>query len=162
VRYHGVHAVVKALHVDVEDAVEIRLGRFFQIGDLRDAGVVDEDVDAFRGRELPECFCYGCVTRDVALLSFRVAARYRDFPRGALGGFEIDIENSDSCACLRESLCDGFANTAAAAGDDGRFSIETKGVLRGCGGQSETPLFQGMKSSCASSSARVRTSPPAT
>jgi hypothetical protein len=160
VRDGGVHAVVEALYVHVEYAIEVSFRRFLEIRDLRDTGIIDEDVDRPGAHEMFKRLGDCGVIRNVALVRLRVAACRRDSLFGALTGFAVHVQNADSRAGPSEELGDCFADAAAASGDDGRFSIQSKRrLLRGSGGQSETPLFQGMKSSCASNSARVKTSP---
>jgi hypothetical protein len=63
------------------------------------------------------------------------------------GGF-IDVQNVDSSALLREPNGNGLTDSASAAGDDGNFAIEPESSrIRVWVGQSDTPRFQGMKSS---------------
>ncbi len=44
-------AVVIPLYVYEENAVEIGFGSVFHTSDMRDSGVIDEDVDAFFGED---------------------------------------------------------------------------------------------------------------
>ena len=50
----GTRAVVHALHVDLEDAIEVGCGRGIDTADTRDARVVDEDVDALTASRSPK------------------------------------------------------------------------------------------------------------
>jgi hypothetical protein len=111
--------------------------------------------------DLLKRFCDGCVVRNVAFVGFGVTARRDNLLPDSLGGVAIHVQNTNTSAGSRECLGDGLTDAAAASGNDSRFPIESEGLLRRRRGQSETPRFQGMKSSCASSSARVCTSPPA-
>src|SRR5579859_2926014 len=77
----------------------------------------------------------------------------------ARAGF-IDVQNANDGAVRRKLQSDGLTNATAAARDHRNFAVQPESL--GFVGQSETPRFQGMKSSCAFSSALVRTSPLAT
>jgi hypothetical protein len=58
----------------------------------------------------------------------------------------IGIENVDRSAILSESFRDCPANATATTGNDGGFAVQPE-CIRPPMFQSETPLFQGMKSS---------------
>jgi hypothetical protein len=77
-----------------------------------------------------------------------VAADVGDPLAGRDRGGLSDIQNTDCRALLRESESDGLPDAAAGAGDDGDFAVEPE-ISRGSvlAVQSETPRFQGMKSS---------------
>src|SRR5208282_5970401 len=74
----------------------------------------------------------------------------------------VDIENMNRSPVLRECFGDCLANSAAASGDDGGFAVQSECTCNVRMFQSDTPLFQGMKSSWRSNSALVYTSPLAT
>lgn len=59
----------------------------------------------------------------------------------------ISVENVDRSAIERKRFRDRLTNATSPAGDNGGFAIQSEcaRLLRRC--QSETPLFQGMKSS---------------
>ncbi len=50
-----INAVVIALHVNADDAVEGIFGRSFDVSDLGDAGIVDKNVDSALLGEVIEC-----------------------------------------------------------------------------------------------------------
>lgn len=59
----------------------------------------------------------------------------------------VDIQNANRRTLRCELKGYGLADAAATTGDDGYFSVEPESSGIGIGGQSETPRFQGMKSS---------------
>src|SRR5216683_3222194 len=88
------------------------------------------------------------------------AACFYNLSRGIRRRLFVNIHEPDRCALLRKSLRDGAADAACGAGDNGHFAVEPEAVrMLLVVLQSETPLFQGMKSSWASCSAFVRVSP---
>ena len=92
------------------------------------------------------------------------SAAVGDNPLAGCGrGAFVHVQNANARAMRREPQRDGLANSAAGAGDHGHFAVEPETLRVRClARQSETPRFQGMKSSCAFISALVRTSPLAT
>ena len=72
----------------------------------------------------------------------------------------IEVENADRSARGCELQRDGPSDAAAGPGDDGGLIIETE--FAATRAQSDTPRFQGMKSSWFFSSALVWSSPLAT
>ena len=50
----GVHAVVEAFDVHANDAVEVFLGRALDRADVRDAGIIDQDVNALAAEQFLE------------------------------------------------------------------------------------------------------------
>jgi hypothetical protein len=67
----------------------------------------------------------------------------------------IQVQNANRGTIRRESQGDGSSNSATATGYDGDFAVQSETLRMGVLiYQRETPLFQGMKSSCPFSSAR--------
>jgi hypothetical protein len=63
------------------------------------------------------------------------------------GGF-VDVQNANRRALGRESESNRLTDATATAGDDGDLTVEPESLRIGVlFGQSETPRFQGMKSS---------------
>src|SRR6266496_1339137 len=157
------NAVVIALHVDAEHAIKVVLGRCFDVSNVRNSGVVHEYVDALTPRNL------GKASRDIRLITY-IATMERCFTSGAgnFGSnrsriFFTDIEDVDRGAVRSELYRDRPANAAAGTGYDRSLAIEpqlTSSTRTSC--QSETPRFQGIKSSWPFCSAFVRSSPLAT
>lgn len=161
--YHRVHAVVEAFDVNAEDTIEIFRRCALDGADVRDAGIVDENVQAVAVEDLLEDRFYCGVIANVAAVWGSVAVLGRDLVAGFGCGFFVEIEDVNGRAVGGKFECDGAADAAARAGDEGSLAIESK--LAGVGersGQRDTPRFQGMKSSCAFCSALVRTAPLAT
>lgn len=59
----------------------------------------------------------------------------------------VYVEDSNRRTLRRERQGNGLPNTAAAACDYGNFTVQPERPFGICVGQSETPRFQGMKSS---------------
>jgi hypothetical protein len=97
---------------------------------------------------LPKNFFHFCLAGNVAGESAGSAARPRNLRSEVLSRSQIQIEDFDVCAFGSESRCDGSPNATSSAGDDGTLTGES-GVARVLRGQvqSDTPRFQGMKSS---------------
>ena len=90
-------------------------------------------------------------------------ARCSDFLRGGVGIFFVEVYDAHDGTFLSKPLRDSASDAAGGAGYDGDFAIKAKPDRRLLGvSQRETPLFQGIKSSCESISAFVRASPLAT
>jgi hypothetical protein len=51
---HGAHAIVESFDVDADDVVKILRGCGLDGADMRDASVVDEDVNALMAEEFVE------------------------------------------------------------------------------------------------------------
>ena len=100
---------------------------------------------------------------DVADVGRGACSGLGDFPGSGACGFFVEVDDAHHSPFLRKPLSDGASDAAGRAGNDSDFAVKAKPVrmlLGVC--QRETPLFQGMKSSCASISALVRASPLAT
>src|SRR5581483_7813653 len=100
---------------------------------------------------------------DIAAISGGYAAGLGDLDSDCLGQGFIQVDNIDARAVRGKSLSNGAANAAGAAGDGSysAFQPECPVSVRVLF-QRETPLFQGIKSSCPSCSALVSISPLAT
>jgi hypothetical protein len=158
-----VHAVVEAFDVNSNDAIKVFLGRTLDRADMRDAGVIDEDVNALVLEQLLELGFHFRLLRHIASVRGCSAASGGDSCARCGCGEFIYVQNSNHGAARRESQSNGLPNAAAAASDQGDFAIQPESSCLGpFVAQSETPRFQGMKSSCAFCSALVRTSPLAT
>ena len=104
----GANAVIGALHVHVEQPLEVGRRRLLDRADVRDARTVDEDVDGAAFENL------GHRALDV------VRDRDIDAPaRGAGGWTRFQIEDVHHRAAGRELLDDGQADAAGSAGHDG-------------------------------------------
>jgi hypothetical protein len=143
-----VHAVINALYVDVEKRIEVSLGSMFELGNLGDAGAIHQNVDAIALENFDKCLMNSGVVRNIAMVGDCLASRADNFALNFLGLREIDVQEMDTGALGCECFRDGAANTIAAAGDDDSFMIQPKIIgITLVWFQSETPLFQGMKSS---------------
>ena len=112
-------AVVDALQVDVDHAVELVVGHLLQLRVLHDARVVDERVDAapFRHDALDhpgDAFLVG----DVDPEGERLAAAVGDFPGDVPGGLLVDVADGDLGAFLGELERGRVADAGAGARDD--------------------------------------------
>ena len=79
-------------------------------------------------------------------MGLRLAASLCYFPSYGCRLCFIGIENVDRSTILREGFRDCSANATGTAGNDGCFAVQPE-CIRPLMFQSETPLFQGMKSS---------------
>lgn len=159
----GVHAVVEAFDVDAKNTVEVFGCRALDRADVRDSGIVHEDGNAIAATDVCKCCIDLRGIGDVARVGGGGAATCCDLGAGLGCGGLTYIQNANSSAVGRKFQCDGATDAAAAAGDRGNFAVQSKSRrLDGSIGQSDTPLFQGIKSSCAFCSAFVRTAPLAT
>ncbi len=144
----GIDAVVKSLYIHPKHAVKVSFGCVLRIADVRDASVIDQNIDAI----VPENF--GEPGDDLGLIS-NVAgvcrsssSGARDFRRNGFGILCADIDNVDGGAVDRELVRNRPANSTPAAGDDCRLPVQAKlACISIFARQRETPRFQGMKSS---------------
>jgi hypothetical protein len=130
---------------------------------MRDSGIVHEDGNAIPAIDVCKRHINLRGVGDIAGVGGCGAPICRDLSAGfGCGGFAY-IENMNGRTVGGKSKCDRATDAAAAAGDRGNFAVQSKcRRLDGLIGQSDTPRFQGMKSSCAFCSAFVRTAPLAT
>lgn len=127
----GIHAVVDALYVDAEEAVEIVFGGGFELADVRDAGVVDEDVKRADLGEVTEYFVGLGLVGNVAGVGGGVSACDDDFLDGGDGGFFVNIDSTNGGTRSGEAQGDGATDATARAGDAGNFAIESEGARFG-------------------------------
>ena len=131
----GVLAEVEvALEVDVEDDVPLLLRHVEDHLVAKDAGVVDDDVEAAEGVErLLHHAVSGLEVGDVVVVRDGVAAHLLDLGDdlvgGALlaagaGGGATEVVDDDASALGREAKRLAAANAASGAGDDGDFAFE--------------------------------------
>ena len=145
---YGTDAIVITLHIHAEHTIEILLGGSFDITDMRNASIIYQNMDGLALRYFVQKRSDLGLIGHVAPIRSRVSSQ-----AGNLGGDRnsilfVDVENTNCGAVCGELECDGSAAAAAAAGNDGSFAIEPEFARLVCRiGQSETPRFQGMKSS---------------
>jgi hypothetical protein len=144
----GAHAVVETTDVHANDVIEIFWGGGFDRADMRDSSVVDENVNALLAEDLLESDVHKLLIGHVAEVEGSVAASVGNLLAGCGRRGFVDVQNAKRRALFREPESNGLPDAAATAGDDGEFAIEPE-ISRGrvLVGQSETPRFQGMKSS---------------
>ena len=144
----GAYAVVGTFDVYLNHAVEVFLGRALDGADMRDSGAVDKDVNAIAVEKFLEPGVHAMLVGHIAELSRGGAASGRDPLAGRDRSGFVHVENANHRALRREFQSNGLPNTAAAAGDHGDFAVQAE-IPRVCVwiDQSETPRFQGMKSS---------------
>src|SRR4030095_522267 len=115
----GLGAVVDALQVDVDHAIELVVRHFLQLSVLDDARVVDEGVDPAPFGHYPldhpgYTFFIGDVDREGA----RLAAAVGDFASDRLGGGLVDVAHGDLGAFLAELDRGGVSDAGAGARND--------------------------------------------
>ena len=154
------HAVVHTLDVDAKDSLEILFAGGLELADVRDAGIVDQNVDGIASPNLAKDVLNLLLTRDVAQVPLRRASVVANLCGDPLSVRGVDFQNMDARASLGKAKRNGFPDAARPTGNDRGFAVESKQLrIIAVEIQSETPLFQGMKSSWPSSSALVFTSP---
>jgi hypothetical protein len=115
---------------------------------MRDAGIIDEDVDAVEAKELLEPGFHFRLVSHIAEVRRSNAANGGDVPAGFGRSRFIQVQNTNHRAVRREFQSNGLPDATAAARDHGDFTIQAESLRRVIAfGQSETPRFQGMKSS---------------
>jgi hypothetical protein len=114
---------------------------------MRNSRVVNKDMNALV-EQLLEPDLHELLVGHIADVGRGGAAGVHDPLAGGGRGGLVYIQNANHCALRRESKSDGLPNATAAAGDHCDFAVEPE-VPRAWGmiGQSDTPRFQGMKSS---------------
>src|SRR5438067_2082760 len=158
-----VHAVVNAFHVYEKNAVKVGFRGGLELADVGNAGAVHENIGGLRRWKPLKQFRYAALISNVTDVRSGACSGSRDFLSSRVGIFFVEVHDADHGPFLRKSSRDGASNPAGRASYDSDFAVKAKpvGMFPGVG-QSETPLFQGMKSSCESISALVRASPLAT
>src|SRR5579862_1300924 len=162
--FHGSeHAVIEALHIHFEDAVEISLCRCFEFADMGDPGIVHQGVDSATPGERLKRGSYLFLICNIAFVCGRLAARFRNFPDRFVRLCRSNIDYADTGTACCEAERDSATDATGAARDDYRFPVKPEAIRIESGVlQRETPRFHGMKSFCASNSALVCISPLAT
>src|SRR5262249_17507789 len=151
VAYHvsgtGLRAVVVALDIDAHDAVEIGFAGGFHVADVRDAGVVHEDMNAPGLEDFGKCFLDRGLLRNIAGERSGTSARPDNLLNDLFCLGQIEIQDANRGTCRGKSRSDGTADAAAAAGYHGNFSSQRKIWTRVLGiAHRDTPRFQGIKS----------------
>jgi len=130
---------------------------------VRNSGVVYEDVDAPVVEQLFKTGFHLSLIRDVTSMRRSRAAGGRNLPTGFRGSSLVHIKDVNHCPMRSELGCDGTSDATASAGHNCGFVAQPESI---CSGrlmlQSDTPRFQGIKSSWPFPSALVRTWPLAT
>jgi hypothetical protein len=143
-----VDAVVKTLYVDPKHAVKIIFGCVLGIADVRDAGVIYQNVDTIVPENLGETGDDFGLISNIAGMGRRCPSRAGNFRRNGFGILCADINNVHRGAMGRELVRDRPANSTPAAGNDCSLPVKAKLACASIfAGQRETPRFQGMKSS---------------
>jgi hypothetical protein len=155
------HTVVNAFDVNPIDLVEIALAGRLEAANVGDSRAVYENVNALLPQDLRKRRIDAGAVGDVAGVTRGRAALLGNLPGNESGRVALEVDYPDGRSVSGKPARNGSANSTAAAGYDGGFAVQLK-ASGGGGAQSDTPRFQGMKSSCRSNSALVRTSPLAT
>jgi hypothetical protein len=119
----GMHAVVEALDVNSNNAIEVFLGRTLNRTDMRYAGVVDEYVKALTPEQVLESSAHVRLVRHITTVGGGGAACVNDsLARAGRGGF-INIQNANDRPMRRELQGNGLPNATTAPGDHGDFAV---------------------------------------
>src|SRR5438874_3514714 len=156
------HTVVNALHIHLEDTVKLFFSGIFQFADVCDTGVVHQNIDWLKLRDLVEDALDFCANTYIAGMRLRLTTCVANFRSDAFRVAAVHINDMHAGSMSGEDLRDRAANAASAAGDNCHLVIEPERPITPGPTHRETPLFHGIKSSWASDSALVCTSPLAT
>jgi hypothetical protein len=118
--------VIKAFYIDPKYTIKIGFGRVLRIANVRDSGIIDENVDAMLPENVSEPGDDFSLIAHIAAMRGRGPAGAGDFCRYSFGILGADINDVHCGAIGREFLCNRPANSTPAAGNDRRFSIEAK------------------------------------
>ena len=151
------NAVVEAIDVDAKDAVQILLAGRFDVANVRNAGVIHEDVDSADLCDVIQLPVYARLIGYITCVMSRVSAGFGDFGAHRRRVVFVAVENANRSARDCELQRDSAPNAAARTRNDGGLAVKTE--LAATRAQSDTPRFQGMKSSWFFSSALVWRSP---
>jgi len=141
------NTVIKTLHIYPQHAIKVRLGCALRVADVRNAGIIYQNVDAIMPENFREPGDYFCLISNVAGVRRSSASGARNFSRDGFGIFCADIENVGRGAIDREFVRNRAANSTPPASNDCRLPVQAKLAALIFTGQRETPRFQGMKSS---------------
>src|SRR5438477_439233 len=145
-RYGGVNAVVITLHVHTDNAIEIGFACSLNSPNVRDTGIVHQDVDSALFCDLLKSRNDARLTSDITLVRGRRSSSAHDLLRNSFGLILVHIQDSNHRVILCELESDGASDTAAGAGDHRGFPVETEFAHPGLCAQRDTPPFLEMKS----------------
>jgi hypothetical protein len=134
--------------MQLNKAVEVFLSRALHRTNVRDTGIVDQDLKALLAEQFLELSVHFRLVRHIATVGAGSATSGINLLTGCSGSRFVDIEDMNYRAALCEFQRDGLSNATAAAGDNCHPAVETEIPSAGISfGHRETPRFQGMKSS---------------
>src|ERR1700730_10827957 len=140
--------IIGGLYVHLKYSVKVAFRRRFQASNVCNAGIVHKNVNAVQLEQLAEDALYAIETRHIAFVSDSVPTSRADFLHYGFGPLPVNIEDAHARATPGNGQSHRPPNSASAAGNDNSLAVEPKtsriAVVRG---QSDTPLFQGIKSS---------------
>jgi hypothetical protein len=90
------HAVVHTFHIDTEEAVEIGFGGGFQFADVRNACVIDEDVERAKLCKLLKDLLGLGLIGNIAGMGRGLAAGFGDFLCRAVGRNFVKVDCAES------------------------------------------------------------------
>jgi hypothetical protein len=125
------HAVIHALYIYAINFVKVGFRSSFKIPDVRDSGVVDQDIYVAMLKYLVESGSRILLNRNVATICLRVSTGLRDLEYYGLGRRLVDIEHVDASTGLGEGCRDRPSNTARAPGYYGDLVSQTLRVASG-------------------------------
>jgi len=124
----SMHAVVHALNIHTENLVKVLFRGALQVADMRDSGVVHQDVDGPFLGDLVEYRFHVVLAGHVAVVGFRVSPGSDDFVDDSLGGSLVDVQHADAGATVGKSLRNRTPDAARSPRDYGKFAVEAKSV----------------------------------
>ena len=124
----ALHAVVNALYVHAKNLIEIVFSSSFQVADMRNSGVVDQNMHT----PLLENLTEGCIDtfrlRDVAVVGLGVAT-LGDDPACHLGScLFVDVEHADAGAITGKALRHRAPDAAGAASHHRQLAVQAERI----------------------------------
>ena len=122
------HAVVHALNVHRENAVEIGSRRSFQVANVGNSGIVHEDVNTSLLKHVVKSRLDTVMLGHVTTIGFGVPTTRRDFTCNRFGSVLVDVQDADAGSATSEPLSDCAADAAGPARNYGKFAVKPERV----------------------------------
>jgi len=119
---------VYALYIYAKDLVKIWLGGSFQVTDMRDSGIVDQNLYSPLLKHFVECDSYALLLGNVAAVGLRVAAGGHDLACNRRSCIFIDVEHADACSAASKSLRNCPPDAAGTASHHRQLAIQAERV----------------------------------
>ena len=118
------NAIVVTLYVYLEDSIKVFFSSGFNVPDVRNSCIVNENMHGTALSEFIEQLLYIGLLRNIGDVSAGVAPGSGDFILHCRRVALIEVENANRGTRRCELKRDRLSDTAAAAGDDSGFAVE--------------------------------------